>query len=146
MPRRMNPDAEHGLAHWIEREGRRPKAFALYQRLAREDPESFDAWYGVAQLGIVLGHRSEAEVALSRIRGLRPPFFDTAILLALTALEAGCGSEAYAFARRAIDLDPYSDLARRLFRRAEGLQTRHPGGPPGGCPPRVFVAPFPLES
>ena len=34
MPHRMNADAEHGLAHWLEREGRRPEALTLYERLA----------------------------------------------------------------------------------------------------------------
>ncbi len=145
MPSRMNPDAEQGLAHWLEREGRRPEALSLYERLARETPGSFDAWYGVAQLASVLGHRGEADAALARIRGLEPAFPDTAVLLALTALGAGCGPEAVAFARRAQALDPHSDLTRGLLQRAEALATSRPAGPPGGCPPRVFVAPLPLE-
>jgi tetratricopeptide (TPR) repeat protein len=145
MPRRMNSDAEQGLAHWLEREGRRPEALSLYERVARETPGSFDAWYGVAQLASVLGHRGEADSALARIRGLEPAFPDTAVLLALTALGAGCGPEAVAFARRAQALDPHSDLARGLLQRAEALATSRPAGPLGRCPPRVFVAPLPLE-
>ena len=39
MPHRMNPDAEHGLAHWLEREGRRPEALTLYKSLAEEAPD-----------------------------------------------------------------------------------------------------------
>jgi 4-amino-4-deoxy-L-arabinose transferase-like glycosyltransferase len=147
MPRRMNPDAEQGLAHWLEREGRRPDALALYERLAREAPGSFDAWYGVAQLATALGQRAEAERALAVIRSLEPEFADTALLLARTALDAGCGAEADTFARRAVVLDPRSDLARTLLlQQAHALQTTRPGGPPGGCPPGVFVAPFPLAS
>jgi tetratricopeptide (TPR) repeat protein len=102
----MNPDAEQGLAHWFEREGRRPEALSLYEQLARETPGSFDAWYGVAQLASVLGHRDEADAALARIQGLEPAHSDTAVLLALTALGAGCGPEAVAFAWRAQALDP----------------------------------------
>jgi hypothetical protein len=145
MPRQMNPDAEHGLAHWLEREGRRPEALRLYERLARETPGSFDAWYGVAQLARVLGHPDEADAALVRIRQLEPTFPDTAVLLALTALGAGCGPEAVVFARRAHALDPHSDRTRGLLQRAEALATSRPAGPPGGCPSRVFVAPLPLE-
>jgi hypothetical protein len=144
MPTRLNPDAEHGLAHWLEREGRREDALRLYERLARESPGSFDAWYGVAQLSTALGRRAEAQAALAAIRGLEPEFLDTALLLASGALEAGCGGEAVAFARRAIALDPRSDLARRLLERAEALRAARPGGPAGACPPEVFVAPFPL--
>jgi tetratricopeptide (TPR) repeat protein len=146
MPHRMNPDAEQGLAHWLEREGRGPEALALYERLAREAPGSFDAWYGVAQLATTLGRRAEAERALALIRGLEPEFVDTALLLARAALDAGCGTEADTFARRAIALDPRSDLARTLLREAEALRASRPGGPPGGCPARVFVAPFGLAS
>ena len=65
MPLRMNADAEQGLAHWLEREGRRPEALALYERLAREAPASFDAWYGVAQLATALGQPAEAAAALA---------------------------------------------------------------------------------
>lgn len=146
MPARMNPDAEQGLAHWLERAGRRPEALGLYERLALEAPDSFDAWYGVAQLASVLGQRGEAERALAAIRRLEPEFPDTALLLARAALDEGCGAEADAFARRAAALDPRSELARALLRQAQALQATHPGGPPGGCPPRVFVAPFPLAS
>jgi 4-amino-4-deoxy-L-arabinose transferase-like glycosyltransferase len=145
MPRQMNPDAEHGLAHWLERDGRRSEALDIYRRLAREAPESFDAWYGVAQLATVLGHRDEAAAALARIRDLAPSYPDTAALLARTALEARCGSEASRFASRALALDPDSDVARGLLQRAEALRAVHPAGPPGGCPARVFVAPLPLE-
>ena len=144
MPRQMNADAEHGLAHWLEREGRRPEALRLYQRLARETPGSFDAWYGVAQLARRLGHPAEADAALVRIRNLEPTFPDTAVLLAFTALEVGCGAESAAFARRALALDPHDGLAVRLLRRADALVASHPGGPAGGCPAQVFVAPFPL--
>lgn len=146
MARRMNADAEHGLAHWLERDGRRLEALDLYWRLAREAPESFDAWYGVAQLATVLGRPDEAAAALARIRDLAPPYPDTAVLLARTALDAGCGSEASAFARRALALDPHSDGALELLERAEALRARRPAGPVGGCPPRVFVAPFPLKA
>ena len=146
MPLRMNSDAEQGLAHWLEREGRRPEAFALYGRLARETPASFDAWYGVAQLARVLGQPAEAAAALARIRGLEPEFLDTALLLARAGLEAGCGAEAEAFARRAMALDGRSDLARALLREAQALQAARPAGPPGGCPDRVFVVPFALAS
>jgi 4-amino-4-deoxy-L-arabinose transferase-like glycosyltransferase len=146
MPLRMNSDAEQGLAHWLEREGRGPEAFALYERLAREAPSSFDAWYGVAQLARVLGQPAEAAAALVRIRGLEPEFLDTALLLARAGLEAGCGAEAEAFARRAMALDGRSDLARTLLREAQALRAGRPGGPPGGCPDRVFVAPFALAS
>jgi 4-amino-4-deoxy-L-arabinose transferase-like glycosyltransferase len=145
MPGRMNPDAEHGLAHWLEREGRHSEALALYERLAQERPESFDAWYGIAQLARVLGRRGEADAALARIRGLEPAHPDTAVLLAITALGAGCGSEAGAFARRALALAPSDDVARGLLRQAEALTARHPGDPSGSCPAQVFVAPFPLE-
>jgi tetratricopeptide (TPR) repeat protein len=146
MARRMNPDAEHGLAHWLEREGRRPEALALYRRLAQEAPGSFDAWYGVAQLATALGHRGEAAEALTRIRSLEPEFVDTALLLARTALDAGCGAEAAAFARRAVVLDPRSDLGQTLLQQARTLQATRPAGPLEGCPGHVFVAPFPLAS
>jgi 4-amino-4-deoxy-L-arabinose transferase-like glycosyltransferase len=146
MPRRMNPDAEHGLAHWLEREGRRPEALALYQRLARESPGAFDAWYGVAQLARALGRHAEADAALARIAALEPEFPDTALLLAWTALETGCAAEARRFARRAVTLDPDGALARTLLGRAEALAGRQPARQAGGCPSRVFVAPFPLES
>ncbi len=146
MPRQMNPDAEHGLAHWLEREGRRAEALDLYRRLARDAAGSFDAWYGVAQLATVLGRRDEADAALARIRDLAPAYPDTAVLLARTAVEAGCGPEASAFARRALALDPDSDVARGLLQRADALRATHPAGRPGGCPARVFVAPYPLES
>jgi tetratricopeptide (TPR) repeat protein len=144
MPLRMNSDAEQGLAHWLEREGRRPEALALYERLAREAPGSFDAWYGVAQLATALGRRTEADAALATIRTLEPEFLDTALLLARTALDAGCGPEADAFARRAAALDARSDLARTLLSQAQALELTRPGGPPGGCPASVFVTPFPL--
>ncbi len=146
MAARMNPDAEQGLAHWLEREGRRPEALQLYERLAGEVPASFDAWYGVTQLATVLRQPEKAAAALSRIRGLEPEFLDTALLLARTALAAGCGAEAETFARRAATLDERSDLARRLLQDAAALGAARPGGPPGGCPPRVFVTPFPLAS
>jgi 4-amino-4-deoxy-L-arabinose transferase-like glycosyltransferase len=144
MARRMNPDAEHGLAHWLEREGRRPEALALYRRLAQETPGSFDAWYGVAQLATALGHHGEAAEALARIRSLEPEFPDTALLLARAALDAACGAEAAAFARRAAALDPRSDLGQTLLQQARALQATRPAGPPEGCPAHVFVAPFPL--
>jgi hypothetical protein len=144
MPGRMSPEAEEGLAHWLEREGRRPEALALYERLAHETPGSFDAWYGVAQLAAILGRRDEADAALSRIRTLEPAFADTARLLARAALDAGCASEAEAFARRAVALDPRSDLARAFLQQAQALQTHRPGGSAGECPVQVFVAPFPL--
>jgi 4-amino-4-deoxy-L-arabinose transferase-like glycosyltransferase len=146
MPLRMNPDAEQGLAHWLEREGRRPEALALYERLAAETPGSFDAWYGVARLATALGRRAEAERALAVIRGLAPEFPDTALLLARAALDAGCGAEADAFARRALALEPRSDLARTLVREAQMLRATRPGASPGGCPARVFVAPLPLAA
>ena len=144
MPSRMNPDAEHGLAHWLEREGRPEDAHHLYQRLALESPRSFDAWYGVAQLATALGRPDEAARALATIRGLEPEFGDTALLLASAAIDAGCRGEAVTFARRAVALEPESALARRLLGRAEGLQAAGPGGRPGGCPSEVFVAPLPL--
>ena len=146
MSPRMNPDAEHGLAHWLEREGNRPEALALYRRLARESPGSFDAWYGVAQLARALGQGAEADAALARIRTLEPEFPDTALLLALTALGDKCGPEALAFARRAVMLDPTSELGQAVVDRATALVASQPGGRPGGCPARVFVAPLPLES
>jgi hypothetical protein len=146
MPSRMNADAEHGLAHWFEREGRRSDALTLYARLAAESPRSFDAWYGVAQLATALGQRGEAEQALGVIRRLAPEFPDTALLLARAALAAGCGPEADAFARRALALDPRSELAPALLRQAEALQAARPGGRPGGCPDWVFVAPLPLAT
>jgi tetratricopeptide (TPR) repeat protein len=142
----MNSDAEQGLAHWLEREGQSPEAFALYGRLAREAPASFDAWYGVVQLARALGQPAEAALALARIRGLEPEFLDTALLLARAALEAGCGAEAEVFAHRAMALDGRSDLARTLLREAQTLRAGRPTGPPGGCPDRVFVAPYALAS
>ena len=146
MPRHMNLDAEQGLAHWLERAGRRDEALALYERLAREAPASFDAWYGVAQLATVLGQPAKAERALVMIRSLEPEFLDTALVLARVALDAGCGAEADTFARRAVALDSRSDLARTLLEQARALEATRPGGPPGGCPARVFVAPLPLAS
>jgi 4-amino-4-deoxy-L-arabinose transferase-like glycosyltransferase len=146
MTVRMNPDAEQGLAHWLEREGRRPDALRLYERLAGEGRASFDAWYGVVQLATVLHEPEKATAALSRIRALEPEFLDTALLLSRAALAAGCGEEAATFARRAVVLDEDSALARRLLEEAAALRAARPGGPPGGCPPRVFVAPFPLAS
>jgi 4-amino-4-deoxy-L-arabinose transferase-like glycosyltransferase len=146
MPLRMNVDAEQGLAHWLEREGRRPEALALYERLAREAPGSFDAWYGVAQLATSLRQPAKAERALVMIRSLEPEFLDTALLLARAALAAGCGAEADTFARRAVALDPGSELARTLLRQAHALQTTRGVGTLRDCPPRVFVAPFPLMS
>lgn len=146
MSLRMNSDAEQGLAHWLEREGQPEKALALYEQLAHEAPGSFDAWYGVAQLATALGQSAKADAALARIRGFEPEFPDTALLLARAALDAGCGAEADAFARRAVALAPRSDLARTLLQQAHALQAARPAGPPGGCPPRVFVAPFPLAS
>ena len=142
MPVRMNADAEQGLAHWLEREGRRPEALALYERTARAAPSSFDAWYGTAQLATVLGQREKAGAALAAIRALDPEFSDTALLLARAALDAGCGAEAAAFARRALILDPRDELAPILLERAHAL----PFARPGGCPDRVFVTPFPLAS
>jgi 4-amino-4-deoxy-L-arabinose transferase-like glycosyltransferase len=144
MPVRMNADAEQGLAHWLEREGRRPEALALYERLAREAPGSFDAWYGVAQLSRALGHRAAGAAALAAIRQLEPEFLDTALLLARVGLEAGCGTEAEVFARRAIQFDAGSELARALHGEAQALRAARPGGPSGGCPDQVFVAPFAL--
>ena len=144
MASRMNPDVEQGLAHWLEREGRRSEALALYERLAREAPRSFDAWYGVAQLATALGQRAEADAALATIRTLEPEFLDTALLQARAALHAGCGPEAAAFARRATALDARSDLARAQLRQAQALQAARPRKSPGGCPTWVFVAPFPL--
>ena len=78
------------------------------------------------------------------IRRLVPEFPDTALLLARAALEAGCGTEAETFARRAVALDPRSELARTLLQEAQALQAARPGGRPGGCPDRVFVIPLPL--
>jgi 4-amino-4-deoxy-L-arabinose transferase-like glycosyltransferase len=146
MPLVMNLDAEQGLAHWFEIEGQRPAALQLYERLAREAPSSFDAWYGVAQLATVLREPDRAGVALAHIRSLEPEFPDTALLLARAALAAGCGAEAARFARRALALDERSELAGRLRQEAEALEATRPGGPSGGCPPTVFVAPFPLAS
>jgi hypothetical protein len=146
MPLRMNADAEQGLAHWLEREGRRPEALALYQRLAHEAPTSFDAWYGVTQLSRVLGRPVEAAQALERIRGLEPEFLDTALLLARAGLEAGCGAEAEAFARRAVALDARSELARTLLRDAQALRATPLRGPSGACPDGLFVVPFGLAS
>jgi tetratricopeptide (TPR) repeat protein len=114
MPLRMNADAEQGLAHWLEREGRPAEALALYEQLAQEAPSSFDAWYGVARLATVLGQRAKADLAMARIRGLEPEFLDTALLLGRAALAAGCGAEADTFTRRAMALDGRSDLARAL--------------------------------
>ena len=146
MPPRMNADAEEGLAHWLESEGRRPEALALYERLAAETPRSFDAWYGVAQLATVLGQPDKAGAALVRIRGLQPDFPDTALLLARAALAAGCASEAEGFASRAAALDGSSALARRLMGEARALRALPAGSPAGGCPDRVFVAPLALPS
>jgi 4-amino-4-deoxy-L-arabinose transferase-like glycosyltransferase len=146
MPPRLNADAEQGLAHWLEREGRPAEALMLYERLARESPSSFDAWYGVAQLAKALGEPARADAALARIRALEPEFADTALLLARASLAAGCGAEAEAFARRALALDERSELARTLLREAQALRASRPGGRPGGCPPQVFVVPFPLAS
>jgi tetratricopeptide (TPR) repeat protein len=140
MPLRMNADAEQGLAHWLEREGRRPEALALYERLARDAPTSFDAWYGVAQLATALGQPAKADLALASIRALELEFPDTALLLARAALDAGCGTEAATFAARALVLDERSELARTFLERARTL----PPARPGGCPDRVFVTPFPL--
>ena len=142
MPVRMNADAEQGLAHWLEREGRRPEALLLYEQIARDAPSSFDAWYGVAQLATVLGPRAKAQAALATIRALDPAFPDTALLLARAALDAGCGTEAEAFARQALLLDDRSELARAYLERARTM----PPAPLGGCPDRVFVTPFPLAS
>ena len=122
MPSRMNADAEQGLAHWLESEGRRPEALTLYERLAQEAPNSFDAWYGVAQLATALGQPDKAGAALTRIRGLQPEFPDTAVLLARAAIAAGCGPEAEGFAARAVALDGGSDLARRLMAEAATLR------------------------
>jgi 4-amino-4-deoxy-L-arabinose transferase-like glycosyltransferase len=146
MPSRMNADAEQGLAHWLESEGRRPEALALYERLAQGAPTSFDAWYGVAQLATALGQPDKAGAALTRIRGLQPEFPDTAILLARAAIAAGCGPEAEGFAARAVALDGDSDLARRLMAEAATLRLSPDGSPAGGCPDRVFVAPLTLPS
>jgi 4-amino-4-deoxy-L-arabinose transferase-like glycosyltransferase len=140
MPLRMNADAEQGLAHWLEREGRRPEALALYERLARDAPTSFDAWYGVAQLATALGQPAKADLALASIRALELEFPDTALLLARAALDAGCGTEAATFAARALVLDERSELAWTFLERARTL----PPARPGGCPDRVFVTPFPL--
>jgi 4-amino-4-deoxy-L-arabinose transferase-like glycosyltransferase len=146
MPSRMNPDAEQGLAHWLESEGRRREALVLYERLAHEAPASFDAWYGVAQLATALGQPDKAGTALARIRGLEPEFPDTALLLARAALAAGCRPEAESFAARAAALDGGSDLARRLMAEAAALRGAPAGSPAGGCPDRVFVAPLALPS
>jgi hypothetical protein len=146
MPSRMNADAEQGLAHWLESEGRRPEALTLYERLAQEAPTSFDAWYGVAQLATALGQPDKAGAALTRIRGLQPEFPDTAVLLARAAIAAGCGPEAEGFAARAVALDGGSDLARRLMAEAATLRASPAGSPAGGCPDRVFVAPLTLPS
>jgi predicted Zn-dependent protease len=146
MPARMNPDAEEGLAHWLEVEGRRPDALALYERLAEERPASFDAWYGVAQLATVLGQPDKAAAALGRIRALEPEFPDTALLLARAALAAGCAAEAAAFADRAAALDGNAAVARRFAAEAATLGAAAPVSPARRCPDRVFVAPLPLAS
>jgi 4-amino-4-deoxy-L-arabinose transferase-like glycosyltransferase len=146
MSSRMNADAEQGLAHWLESEGRRPEALALYERLAQEAPTSFDAWYGVAQLATALGQPDKAGAAVTRIRGLQPEFPDTAVLLARAAIAAGCGLEAEGFAARALALDGGSDLSRRLMAEAATLRASPAGSPAGGCPDRVFVAPLTLPS
>ena len=146
MPTRMNPDAEQGLAHWLESEGQRAEALALYERLAEETPASFDAWYGVAQLATELGQPDKAGAALARIRALEPEFPDTALLLARAALAAGCGPEAERFAARAVSLDGGSDLARRFLSEAGTLRASPSGSPAAGCPARIFVAPLTLPS
>jgi hypothetical protein len=143
MPVRMNPDADEGLARWIEREGRREEALAIYERLARETPGSFDAWYSVARLSAALDRPGEVARALAAIRAIEPAFPDTALLLARVAAAAGCSPEALAYARRAVQLDPQSPLARELLARATALHAARPADPPGGCPAEVLVAPMP---
>lgn len=143
MPDRMNPDAEQGLAHWLERERRRDEAHAIYARLARESPGAFDAWYGLARLSAVLGRSDDVARALAAIRALEPEFLDTALLLARAAIDAGCWPEAAAYARRAVELGPREALAHTLLAEATRAAGASAPGPRPDCPAEVVVAPMP---
>ena len=138
MATRMNPDAEFGLATWLEREGHLGEALVRYRTLAREHPTYWDAWYRLGQLLETAARRPEAEEAFRVARGIVPSHFDTLGWLAQQASDAGCLEEAAAHYRRAIDLDPASLLARAglahvLAERAKGPAggSREPCSPAG---------------
>ena len=146
MPLRMNADAEQGLAHWLEREGRRPEALALYERLAHEAPDLVRRLVRRRPAGECSASRSRPAQALERIRGLEPEFLDTALLLARAAPRGRVRG-------RGGGLRPPRGGARRperagptLLREAQALRAASPRGPSGGCPDRVFVVPFALAS
>ena len=126
MPAQMNPDAEFGLATWLEREGSPDEALALYRAVAREHPSGWDAWYRLGQLLEAAGRREEAEDAFTIARGIVPTHFDTLVWLARQASEAGCLDEALAHYRRAVELDPTSHLARDGLERVLGERAKTP--------------------
>ena len=138
MPVRMNADAEQGLAHWLEREGRRPggpralraaraRGAGLVRRMVRGRP----AVAGARAAG------PQAAAALATIRELEPEFLDTALLLA----RAGARGRVRG---RGGGLRPPRD--RRSTReaswpgRSSGRPRRSgppgPGGPRGAAPTR----------
>lgn len=136
MPARMNPDAEFGLAIWMQREGRPAEALALYESVVRAQPNSWDAWFGLGQLLASLGRGADAEEALRRASRTMPEHFDTLAWMASRALRAGCPERASVFARKGLALEPRSALARSLLAEAEdALRGTPPAGRAAACPP-----------
>jgi hypothetical protein len=131
MPRRMNPDAEFGLATWLEREGRRAEALPLYERVARENPTYWDAWERLSRALRAEGRVDEAEAALRTARGIVPEFFDTLLILGRIRDAEGQWRDAADYYRRALAMEPDDPVARAGLARALGRVEGGTGtGPP----------------
>ncbi len=143
MPARMNPDAEFGLATWLEREGRPDAALAGYRMVTQEAPTYWDAWFRLGQLLEQRGRDQEAAEAFRAARAIVPEYPDTLAMLARQLLGAKCFRQAAAYARKAIDLDPRNAIARASLQEAltgpeaadaeaTASQERCPPGAPAG--------------
>jgi len=117
MPTRMTPDAEFGLAAWLEREGRTEEALALYRAVAWENPGYWDAWHRLGQILDGLGRRDEAAQAFRAAREAEPEHVDTLIFLADTRARAGCLEEAAEYYEKALMREPSHPLARANLQR-----------------------------
>jgi 4-amino-4-deoxy-L-arabinose transferase-like glycosyltransferase len=132
MPTRMNPDAEFGLAVWLEREGRRDDAIALYRVVARDNPTYWDAWNRLGQVLEAAGRHQEAVEAFRAAQAIVPEHLDTLLLLANVWTSEGRLDPAIDYYRRALVLDPGSLAARSGLERALAEQwKRGPESPAG---------------
>jgi len=130
MPARMNPDAEFGLATWLEREGHRAEATALYAEVARENPTYWDAWERLSRALRAEGRSREADAALLTAEGIVPEFFDTLLVLAAIDAEQGRWTEAADRYRRALSLEPDDPAARAGLARTQDHLSAAPGPTP----------------